>query len=180
LDGVTLVDTHDGKLTPGMSILMDKGSIVSITPTAEVSKDPWVMSIDATGRFAIPGFNNMHMHVIDQADSSFVLARMLADGVTGFRQMTGSPELLEERRDGTLPIGKDAPALLVASSRPSMPGPPLGSPTKFATRRLRVPISSRSAWSARKCFSRRSQKGSVLVFRSSVTYKRAWTPRRHH
>jgi len=113
LDGVTLVDTHDGKLTPGMSILMDQGSIVSIAPTAEVSKDPLVTSIDATGRFAIPGFNNMHMHVIDQADSSSVLARMLADGVTGFRQMTGSPELLGERRDGTLPIGKDAPALLL-------------------------------------------------------------------
>jgi hypothetical protein len=45
-----------------------------------------------------------------------VLARMLADGVTGFRQMTGSPEFLKERRDGTLPIGKDAPALL------AMPG----------------------------------------------------------
>src|SRR5271154_1413408 len=89
LDGVTIVDTHDGKLTPGMSILMDRGRIVSITPTSEVSGDPLVKSIDATGRFAIPGFNNMHMHVIDQTDSSSVLARMLADGVTGFRQMTG-------------------------------------------------------------------------------------------
>src|SRR5271154_923912 len=113
LDGVTIVDTHDGKLTPGMSILMDRGRIVGITPTSEVSSDPLVTSIDAAGRFAIPGFNNMHMHVLDQTDSSSVLARMLADGVTGFRQMTGSPELLEERRDGTLPIGKDAPALLV-------------------------------------------------------------------
>jgi imidazolonepropionase-like amidohydrolase len=116
LDGVTIVDTHDGKLTPGMSILMDRGRIVSITPTSEVSGDPLVKSIDATGRFAIPGFNNMHMHVIDQTDSSSVLARMLADGVTGFRQMTGSPEFLKERRDGTLPGGKDAPALL------AMPG----------------------------------------------------------
>jgi imidazolonepropionase-like amidohydrolase len=113
LDSVTIVDTHDGRLTPGMSILMDKGRIVSITPTTEVRRDPLVTSIDATGKFAIPGFNNMHMHVIDQANSSSVLAIMLADGVTGFRQMTGSPELLEERRDGTLPIGKDAPALLV-------------------------------------------------------------------
>lgn len=113
LDGVTIVDTRDGKLIPGMSILMDKGRIVNITPTKEVLKDPLVNSIDATGRFAIPGFNNMHMHVIDQADSSSVLARMLADGVTGFRQMTGSPEFLEERRNGTLPIGRDAPALLV-------------------------------------------------------------------
>jgi hypothetical protein len=112
LDGVTIVDTHDGKLTPGMSILMDRGRIVSISPTSEVSTDPSVPSIDATGKFAIPGFNNMHMHVIDQTDSSSVLARMLADGVTGFRQMTGSPEFLKERRDGTLPIGKDAPALL--------------------------------------------------------------------
>jgi imidazolonepropionase-like amidohydrolase len=113
LDGVTIVDTHDGKLVPGMSILTEKGRIVNITPTTEVLKDPLITSIDATGRFAIPGFNNMHMHVIDQADSSSVLARMLADGVTGFRQMTGSPEFLEERREGTLPIGKDAPALLV-------------------------------------------------------------------
>jgi len=116
LDGVTIVDTHNGKLTPGMNILMDRGRIVGISPTSEVPSDPSVKSIDATGKFAIPGFNNMHMHVIDQADSSSVLARMLADGVTGFRQMTGSPEFLKERRDGTLPIGKDAPALL------AMPG----------------------------------------------------------
>jgi len=113
LDGVTIVDTHDGKLTPGMSILMDKGRIVNITPTTEALKDPSVQSIDATGKFVVPGFNNMHMHVIDQPNSSSVLAIMLADGVTGFRQMTGSPEFLKERRDGTLPIGKDAPALLV-------------------------------------------------------------------
>jgi imidazolonepropionase-like amidohydrolase len=113
LDGVTIVDTHDGKLTTGMSILMDHGRIVNIRATAAVLKDPLVTSIDATGRFAIPGFNNMHMHVIDQVDSSSVLARMLADGVTGFRQMTGSPEFLEARRDGTLPVGRDAPALLV-------------------------------------------------------------------
>ena len=113
LDGVTIVDTHDGRLTPGMSILMDKGRIVNITPTTDVVKDPSVLSIDAAAKFVVPGFNNMHMHVIDQEDSSSMLARMLADGVTGFRQMTGSPELLEERRDGTLPIGKEAPALLV-------------------------------------------------------------------
>ena len=59
LDGVTLVDTHEGKLTPGMSILMDKGSIVSVTPTTEVSKDPSIMSIDAIGKSAILGFTDI-------------------------------------------------------------------------------------------------------------------------
>jgi hypothetical protein len=31
LAGVTIVDTHDGKLTPEMSILMDKGRIVDLS-----------------------------------------------------------------------------------------------------------------------------------------------------
>jgi hypothetical protein len=44
------------------------------------------------------------------------MAMMLTEGVTGFRQMSGSPELLKARREGTLPIGKDAPGLL------AMPG----------------------------------------------------------
>jgi adenine deaminase len=64
LDGVIIVDTHDGNLTPGMSIWMDMGRIISISPTSEVSSDPSVTSIDATGRLAIPGFNNMHMRAI--------------------------------------------------------------------------------------------------------------------
>ncbi|MEK6397865.1 MAG: amidohydrolase family protein [Terriglobus sp.] len=58
----------------------------------------------------------MHVHVLDQTNAPVVLALMLADGITGFRQMTGSPELLQQRRDHTLPLDKDAPALL------AMPG----------------------------------------------------------
>jgi hypothetical protein len=72
--------------------------------------------MDATGKYAVPGYNNMHVHVLDKENSSALLALMLTEGVTGFRQMSGSPELLEQRRNGTLPIGKEAPALL------AMPG----------------------------------------------------------
>jgi len=41
---------------------------------------------------------------------------MLANGVTGFRQMQGSDELLKQRRASTLPTTQAAPALL------AMPG----------------------------------------------------------
>jgi hypothetical protein len=116
LDGVTVVDTHNGKLTPGMSILMDHGEIVSITPTATTAKEAEVLSVDASGKFVVPGYNNMHVHVLDQTNASALLALMLAEGVTGFRQMSGSPELLAQRRAGKLPLGKAAPALL------AMPG----------------------------------------------------------
>lgn len=115
-DGVTIVDTQTGKLKPGMSILIGAGRILAIAPTQSMLKDTATPTIDATGKFAVPGYNNMHVHVLDQENSSALLAVMLTQGVTGFRQMSGSPELLEERRNGTLPIGKDAPALL------AMPG----------------------------------------------------------
>jgi imidazolonepropionase-like amidohydrolase len=113
LDGVTLVDTHDGKLTAGMSILMDKGQIVRIAPTGPSPNDPSIQVIDATGKFVVPGYNDMHAHALGPDDPSGTLALLLADGVTGFRQMSGSPELLKERRDGTLLMGKLAPAMLV-------------------------------------------------------------------
>ena len=116
IDGVTIVDTRDGKLTPGMSILMDHGEIAAITPTSSTLKAPGMLSVDASGKFVVPGYNDMHVHVLDQANASALLALMLTEGVTGFRQMSGSPELLAQRRDGKLPIGKDAPALL------AMPG----------------------------------------------------------
>lgn len=113
LRGVTIVDTHTGKLMPHVDILMDEGRIVGITPTPAIWRHSSVRTIDATGKFAVPGYNDMHVHVLDQENSSALLALMLADGITGFRQMSGSPELLDERRNGTLPIGNDAPALLV-------------------------------------------------------------------
>ena len=68
--------------------------------------------LDASGKFVVPGYNDMHSHVLELEEPSGGLALMLAEGVTGFRQMSGSPERLKERRDQTLPVGKDAPALL--------------------------------------------------------------------
>jgi hypothetical protein len=116
IDGVTVVDTLDGKLTPGTSILMDHGDIVAITPTATTSRVPGISWVDGSGKFVVPGYNNMHVHVLDQTNASVLLALMLTEGATGFRQMSGSPELLEQRRDGKLPVSKDTPALL------AMPG----------------------------------------------------------
>ena len=40
------------------------------------------------------------------------LELLLAHGVTGFRQMSGSPQRLRERTAGTLPLPPDSPALL--------------------------------------------------------------------
>lgn len=116
LNGVTIVSTVDGRLTPNMSILMERGRIERIAPVGSLT-DASAETIDAAGKFVVPGYVDMHVHVLGHADLPANLKLMLANGITGFRQMQGSDKLLEQQRSGTLPISLDAPALL------ALPGP---------------------------------------------------------
>lgn len=112
VDGVTIVDPRDGTKTPGMTIVTKLGRIIDVVPTASRRPAGGAITIDARGLHAVPGYNDMHSHVLELADPSGSLALMLAEGVTGFRQMSGSPALLARRRAGSLPIGRTAPQLL--------------------------------------------------------------------
>ncbi|WP_242140957.1 amidohydrolase family protein [Sphingomonas sp. TREG-RG-20F-R18-01] len=110
--GVTVVDPRNGRKSPSMTIVCRLGRIVAVLPTGPAPVASSVERVDATGLFAVPGYNDMHSHVLELDDPSGSLALMLAEGVTGFRQMSGSPALLARRRAGTLPIGRAAPQLL--------------------------------------------------------------------
>lgn len=112
LDGGRIVDPRDGRVTENATILVRQGRIVAIDQGGSVKSDPSVARVDATGKWVVPGYNDMHSHVLEMEEPSGALALMLAEGVTGFRQMSGSPERLAQRRDARLPIGERAPALL--------------------------------------------------------------------
>ncbi|WP_293864170.1 amidohydrolase family protein [Sphingomonas sp. 67-36] len=112
LTGVTVVDPRDGRKSPGMTVVIRAGRIAALVPDAQQLPANGAQRIDARGKFVVPGYNDMHSHVLELDDPSGSLALMLAEGVTGFRQMSGSPALLAKRRAGTLPIGAAAPQLL--------------------------------------------------------------------
>jgi len=112
LERGTIVDPREGRLIPGATVVVDRGRIVGVEPAGALGADPGAVRIDAAGKFVVPGYNDMHTHVLELPDPSGALALMLAEGVTGFRQMSGSPRMLEERRTHTLPLGKQAPAAL--------------------------------------------------------------------
>ena len=112
IDGVTVVDPRDGSKAKGMTVITRGGRITAVVPTAGKRPSPGAETVDATAKFVVPGYNDMHSHVLELEDPSGSLALMLAEGVTGFRQMSGSPALLAKRRAGTLPIGRSAPQLL--------------------------------------------------------------------
>jgi Imidazolonepropionase and related amidohydrolases len=116
LNNVTVVDTRTGKLTSNRSILCADGKIKDIAPAGAIPADKNTKVVDAGGKYAVPGYLNMHMHVIGQEHTSETMDSLLADGVTGFRQMNGSIELLKEWHSGAFTSSPDQPALL------TMPG----------------------------------------------------------
>ena len=110
LRDVTVVDTRDGSFSSGRAIVIENGSIAKIDAAASIGDRDGV--IDGLGAFAVPGYNDAHAHPLNAPDAQDGLTLMLANGITGFRQMSGTPELLAARRDGRLMPADDAPELL--------------------------------------------------------------------
>lgn len=113
LSGVTVVDVRDGKLSPNMDVLTDKGKVVSIVPMGTLPQATGAQIVKAQGKFLVPGYNDFHAHPLGPFDVSGTMALMLANGITGFRQMSGSPRMLEERAQGRKPTGRYAPEALL-------------------------------------------------------------------
>lgn len=126
LANVTIVDTRTGALAPDMTIVVEQGKIIRVAPAADVSANASTAPIDGGGRFVVPGYNDMHAHAL-QSDPQRSLTLMLTHGITGFRQMAGTPDLLERRKRGELWSDADAPELLAMSGLPLVP-PIAGSP----------------------------------------------------
>lgn len=116
LEHVTVVDTNSGSGAPDMTVTIESGVITDVAPTPTVGVRRDASSVDATGKYLVPGFNDMHVHALQRPDARGALALMLANGITGIRQMAGSADLLDRRRRGALEMGPDGPELL------AMPG----------------------------------------------------------
>lgn len=116
LNGVTIVDTQSGKLTRNQAVAIDGGTIVEIARAGAIKPGAATKMIDARGKFLVPGYLDMHVHSLNAPDPTASFELMLANGITGIRQMSGSPELLEKRRAGQLKLPSDGPELL------AMPG----------------------------------------------------------
>ena len=112
LDSVTVVDTRTGKLTPNVRVVLRDAKIERIVPSG-TSLEGAAEIVDCRGKFIVPGFLDMHTHVLQEEHGpEMSAALMLAHGITGIRQMAGTTEMLRARKAGTLTIGEHAPELL--------------------------------------------------------------------
>jgi hypothetical protein len=110
---VAVVDPRDGSVTAHQDVRIAGGRITGIGATAGPDGDP--ATVDGGGRFVVPGFVDMHAHPLNLDDPTPELRLMLAFGITGYRQMSGTPQLLRRRRDGVLTAGDRTPQLLAMS-----------------------------------------------------------------
>lgn len=116
LRGATVVGTRDGSLHPGTDVLVRAGVITSVG--RGLTPPDGITAVDARGRYLVPGYNDMHAHPLGRGgDVAATLELMLAHGITGYRQMSGSLGLLRARTEGRLTFPEASPALL------AMPGP---------------------------------------------------------
>ncbi|MDB5579226.1 MAG: hypothetical protein JWR80_4402 [Bradyrhizobium sp.] len=115
---VTVVDVRSGALLRDRDVVISGHRITRVASTGKVPPSPGAKVIDGRGKFLVPGFNDMHLHSLNLqgVERQNELDLLLANGVTGFRQMSGTPALLQERRDGQLAPSPDTPAVL------AMPG----------------------------------------------------------
>ena len=111
--GATVIDPRTGARRAGLNVVMGQGRILSVGGEAP-APGPGVEILDAEGGFIVPGYNDMHSHVLELDDPSGSLALMLAEGVTGFRQMSGSIALLSKRLSSGLALMESSPAVLEA------------------------------------------------------------------
>lgn len=120
IDHVTIVDPRDGSTHPDMSVLVRRGKIVSVGPAASAAA-PGIHVIDGAGRFVVPGYNNMHTHVLQEERAELFMATMLREGTTGMRQLAGPDALLQRRAEGRLSLGANTPGLLTMAGAILMP-----------------------------------------------------------
>jgi imidazolonepropionase-like amidohydrolase len=102
---VTLIDATGRPPQLDQTVLIDAGRITAVGAAAMIKVPKTARTIDASGKFLLPGFWDMHVHLAGvTADPSWgkqvLLPLLLANGVTGVRDMGGDLDaLLAWQRD---------------------------------------------------------------------------------
>src|SRR6266446_6759296 len=118
---VSVIDIRAGTIKPDMTVLIQGDRITEVRPTKNneslSAKD--IQVIDGRGKFLLPGLWDMHVHT-DGEDR--VLHFLLANGITGVRDMAGDAAKLADARRRITSGEVTGPRLVF--SGPMLEGPP--------------------------------------------------------
>ncbi len=122
IEDVTVIDPESRRVLVHRSVYVDGGRIVAVAP-ARARKDYAARrTVDGGGRYLIPGLLDMHSHLFLPDPGAPTLNLMLANGVTGIREMSGDCWEVAGARSGCIGEFKALQAKIKAGE---IPGPDL-------------------------------------------------------
>ena len=137
---VTLIDATGGVPQPDMTVFLVDERIAVIGPSNSVFLPRKTKTLDASGKFLIPGLVDMHVHLTGAGEPTgsrdFILPLLLANGITTVRDMGGDLESLIALRHEIEHGQLQAPRIFFA-------GPYLDGQPAFFSHRWSSPIPKR-------------------------------------
>ena len=123
---VTVIDTETGAEAHDRTVIISGDRIADVRESHNVKVPSGATLLDGTGKFLIPGLWDMHVHLAMQESykwtKSILLPLLVANGVTGVRDMGGDFQLItalrKEIQSGTL-LGPE-----IVAAGPLVVGPP--------------------------------------------------------
>jgi imidazolonepropionase-like amidohydrolase len=90
---VIVIDATGAPAKTDMTVIVAGDRIVAIGKSNTIHLPRGTRTLEATGKFLIPGLWDMHVHIgNDERDKTSYLPLFIANGVTGIRIMAGEPE----------------------------------------------------------------------------------------
>jgi imidazolonepropionase-like amidohydrolase len=87
---VTVIHGTDAEAAPDQTVVIKGDRITALGKAGEVSIPNGATTMDGTGKFLIPGLWDMHVHTLQGGRPKLFFPLLIANGVTGVRDM-GSP-----------------------------------------------------------------------------------------
>jgi imidazolonepropionase-like amidohydrolase len=105
---VMVIDVKSGKLLKHQEVIVADKKIIAVQPISKKSWHKGSQIINARGKYIVPGFWDMHAHVLWQHNYRWQFPLLLANGIIGIREMAGkgmglADSLKTEMQKGTLP-----------------------------------------------------------------------------
>ena len=86
----TTVDVQTGSLRPAQTVIIEGTRTKTIGEAAQLATPKGARIVDGTGKFLIPGLWDMHVHATGPGVDRLFLPVLVANGVTGVREMFGT------------------------------------------------------------------------------------------
>ncbi len=131
---VTVIDPRDGSALPDRTVAIRDDRIASVTASSATRIPAGARTVDATGKFMIPGLWDMHVHTFFgtwvPGGKEVTLPLFIANGVTGVRDMGSELEPILEARAAIAEHRMLGPRMVI--SGPMLDGPHTQFPASIA------------------------------------------------